>query len=455
MRKNTVFFVEWNTSGREFDMQFPLMYFFKNELNWHVEYKCAYNLPSITETVPDLVILSGTGGEARCLQVLNWCHQSNIPVFSSFEEGMFREKDLDEFLWGWNKSGNFKEQLRMLWSMSSYKMAVKKYPILKQKLCVSGATGMDKYTLLCNKYNDTRGFKKFVGYAGFDFHRWLNNPTDNSLENSVDPEFIKYLTNKLKIIKSILEYLIKSNDDVLFLIKSHPADQGQIPLEIDELENFQNVKVIRSKSEPIAKVVASSDIWLCGNSTTVIDGWLCKKPTIAFVGKNQEKTIPALNASILSQDKKQIDGYIKEFYKKKKISHFERLEKERERHISDLIGFSDGMNHIRYMSFLKPVIEAIDSQEKVAKRWKISLKERLLETLKHYIYCVSKGRQNVPFLSKWAHTYERFKRKDLQIFWDTYEADISKFYDNNREKIDYLYNNYRDIFESERKISGE
>ena len=59
MKKNTVFFVEWNTSGREFDMQFPLMYFLKMSLI-KVKYKCAYNLPSITATVPDLVILSGT-----------------------------------------------------------------------------------------------------------------------------------------------------------------------------------------------------------------------------------------------------------------------------------------------------------------------------------------------------------------------------------------------------------
>ena len=108
MKKNTVLFIEWNTSGREFDMQFPLMYFFAKKLNWNVEYKCSFNLPSITASVPDLVILSSTGGAARGLQVLKWCHQSNIPVFSSFTEGMFREKDLDEFLWGWNKSRNFR-----------------------------------------------------------------------------------------------------------------------------------------------------------------------------------------------------------------------------------------------------------------------------------------------------------------------------------------------------------
>ena len=217
MKKNTVFFVEWSTSGREFDMQFPLMYFFMRELNWHVEYKCAYNFPSITSSVPDLVILSSTGGEARGLKIVNWCHNSNIPVFSSFTEGMFREKELDEFLWGWNNTKYFKEDLRMLWSKPSYNMAVQRYPYLRKKLRASGATGMDKYSLLKNRKNQIKNYNKVIGYAGFDFNRWLNGPLNNMSEDTFENEFIIFMKNELKSLKKL--FRIRGDEDIWIIFR--------------------------------------------------------------------------------------------------------------------------------------------------------------------------------------------------------------------------------------------
>lgn len=362
---------------------------------------------------------------------------------------MFRDKELDEFLWGWNKTGKFNEKLRMLWSIPSYKMAVEKFPYLRKNLRVSGATGMDKYSLLRNEKYNKKGFKKVIGYAGFDFNRLLGRKVENLEGIQADAEFFKYIRNELRVISDILNFIIRNNKDILFLIKSHPGDQGQIPLEIAGLENLKNVELIKSPLEPIAKVIASSDIWLCGNSTTVIDAWLSKKPTISFVGKDQEKAIPALNASILSREKTEINGYIQEFYERNSILAFDSFKIEREQHISNLIGFSDGLNHIRYMSFLKPFIEAIERQEQASGNWKIPPKEKFYETLKHYVYLVSSGRHNIPILSRWARIYERFKARDLQNFWNTHEADIDDFYKKNREEIDYLYDNYKKTFESE------
>lgn len=443
MKKNTVLFVEWSTSGREFDMQFPLMYFFKNILNWKVEYKCAYNLPSITASVPDLVILSSTGGESRGLKIVEWCYQSDIPVFSSFTEGMFREKELDEFVWGWNKSKHYVENLRMLWSKPSYEMTIKKYPKLKDKIRVSGAIGFDKYRLLENKkkYTDER-FKKVIGYAAFDYNSSLRSPRRDILAEALGQKYLNFLTNELEITKNLLRKLIQKNEDILFLIKSHPGDQGCIPLEVDGIDHLPNVKVITAQYEPIFNIVKEADIWLSGNSTTVIDAWLCNKPTISLISEEREKATPALGASILSQDYAKINQYIKEFFETGQINKFEKWAKKRQQYLSELVGFSDGMNHVRYMSFLKPFIESAESHKNTDKRWNIPLKEKILETLKHLIYSVSAGRHRMPLLSKWAQIYERFEHEELQIFWETYESDVNNFYKANSEAIKNIYNDY-------------
>ena len=409
-------------------------------------------MPSITSSVPDLVILSSSGGAARHLQIVNWCYESNIPVFSSFTEGMFREKDIEGFLWGWNKEREFKENLRMMWSIPSYKMAIKKYPDLKEKLCVSGATGFDKYQLIRNYSCYAGSYKKVIGYAAFDYYSCFHH-RKKILEDALGPEYIQFLSDELKIIKTILKNIILENDDILFLIKSHPGDQGRIPMEVEDIHGYPNVKVVRSPREPIANIVSSSDIWLCGNSTTVIDAWLHGKPTIAMISAETEKTTQALDASILSQNKNKINEYINEYYDKGFISDFDQLNGKRQHFLNCSIGSSDGMNHVRYMSFLKQYIENIENNLIEKGKWNIPTRERLTESVKHLIYIISKGRYNFPYLNKWAHIYDRFKVTDLQTFWHNHGHSINDYYVKNCNEIDYIYVNHKSIFEDEIKFS--
>lgn len=446
--KKIVYFIEWDTSGRSFDMHFPLMYFFESKLKWDVRYKCSFNLPSFLKEVPDLIILASTGGASRNLKILKWIFNSNIPVFSSYTEGMFRYDDLDQFLWGWNKKKVYLENLRMLWSFESYRMSLKVYPELKEKLRVSGAIGFDKYALLnFNKITEKK-FKKVIGYGAYDFHGSLTSPKKDNIIQIYGSKEIEFIASQLLIVKKILKTLVNNNKDTLFIIKSHPGDQNRAPKEIEGLENYRNVKVISSPYEPISNIISKTDIWLSYNSTTIVDAWLLGIPTITFLKDESRMTSDAVKGSLIENNAAKIDLYIKEYYSFGFIENFTQLEKNRKRYINETIGFSDGLNHVRYMSFLKPFIKKINNLEMIKGSWNISYKDKLKEYFKTLIYTISKGKYNTPILKRWALVFDRFKIEEVSKFKKNKYSDIENFYKTNQKKIEDLYLNFDHKFET-------
>jgi len=437
MKKHTVLFIEWSTVGREFEMDFPLMYFFENYLDWNVEYECSFNLPSILKNKPDLIVISSTGGAKRGLQLAQWAKKSNILIFSSFTEGMFRESDIGEFLWGWNNEREYSEQLRMLWSYKAYDMSVKHFPGTKEKLRVSGAIGFDKYKLLNYQALDTKGYQKVIGYAAFDFNNIMDKK-DYFIKEWGEEKFNSFMSIATQI-NSILSFLVKNNPGILFLLRSHPGDGGRESLEFKNLLNLQNVKVVENDIS-IVDVIANSDIWLNYNSSTNLEAWLLGKPSISFNTDESRFSSDILYGSILENDYRKIQSSIDEYYQTKKIKAFEENKGLRERLIYDYIGYDDGLNHVRYMSFLKTYIDSIESGEIKKGCWNIPLNDIILEYIKHLVYSVSKGRNNTPFLRKWALVYSRFDKKQIDNFKDKHYSQIDNFYSEHHGNICKIYN---------------
>jgi hypothetical protein len=434
LNRPTVMCIEWSTKGREFDMQLPLIYFFEKILGWNVEYKSAFNWPSIIKAVPDLILMSGVEGSKVGMEWARRIEKSKIPLFSQVTEGIFREENIEEFVFGHNKKKkHISQNMIMYWSFNSYLMAIKAFPKLKSKTRVSGAVGFDKYKLFKTKYIKKKNQKtKIIGYAAFDFNALIEDPRRINFRDI----FINDVNNCSLILKD----LALSLPDITFLVKPHPHDEGKIPLEVRELQNLNNIKIDFDIS--INDAIASSDIWLNYNSSTNLDAWLLDKPSITFL--NDKKRIFSENnyGSVMENDSMKIKDLIIEFYNNGRIKRFDDLKEKRKKYIRRSIGYNDGMNHVRFMSFLKPYIESIEKGKQKKGVWKLSLMEKVKGYIKHLVYTLSYNRPWIPFIGRYSTFYKRFSLQELEKQKKKTFPKINIFYENNFDKIKYLYNNY-------------
>jgi hypothetical protein len=443
-------FIEWSSQGRDFEIDLPLMYFFEKILKWKVQYISIFNLPKILSINPDMVIMSNTTGAGENINISRLIEKSGIPLFSHVSEGMFRENDIEEFVYGWNKKEKrFSETFSTVWSKKAYDMSLMNFPNLYGFYKISGAIGFDKYQLNLKEKIDTKDFKKVIGYAAFDFNNIVSKK-EYFIKELGEEKFINFIKISEKINK-LLYKLIKNNLDILFLLKPHPGDGEKEPLEFKDLGKFQNTHIV-SKEIGIVTTIFNSDIWINYNSSTNLEAWLLNKPSISFNTDEKMFSSDVLYGSILEEDFNKIQKYIDEFYNIGKIEAFEEKKELREKLISEYIGFSDGLNHVRFMSFLKPYIEKMENEKFKKSKWNISLKIQLKGYIRHFLFLISKGKYKIPFLKRWAISYDIFDDKEIYEQKKIRYVDFDKFYQENEKQIDDIYQNWHKNWKQELRI---
>lgn len=450
-KKHTVVFVEWSTKGRDFEIVFPLMYYFEIKLKWNCEYISIFNLPALLKSKPDIVIMSNTTGAPENHRMARLLERSNIPLFSHVSEGMFREKDIEDFVWGWAKGKkHFSETLSMVWSQKSYNTAIRHYPQTMLTYRMSGAVGFDKYQIYNHRLIQQHNYAKTVGYAAFDFNNIMDKR--DQLIAKYGAKQISKVMELAKLSNSILKYLISNNMDILFLLKTHPGDGSRMALEYEGLIQCSNVRLIDSGTS-IVDVIASSDIWLNINSSTNIEAWLLGKPSISFNTDSENYSSDIILGSLIENQPEVIQKYINEYYESGSIRDFEKKNSLRKKLISDYIGFDDGMNHIRFMSFIKPYIDLIESTHLSRKiSWAVPLSCRIKGYLYHIVFLISKNRGNLPYFKKWSSKYGQFSVNDIARAKREKYPDLDCFYNLMEAKIDTLYKGYAKSWEAKNSI---
>jgi len=445
--RRTVLFVEWSTRGRDFEITLPLVYFFERYLGWETAFVSIFNLPKLLTLNPDMVIMSNTTGAIENVRMSRIIEKSSIPLFSHVSEGMFRENEIEEFVWGLNKEEKrFSEVSSGVWSKKSFNMAVKAFPELDDFYHVTGAVGFDKYSIYSHEKLDTGKYAKVIGYAAFDFNN-IRSKKDDFIRTRGEG-FYKKIMDKAHEINEILRFVIQKNPDVLFLLKSHPGDHPHEPIEFKGLSEFDNIKYI-GKDVGIVPSISTSDIWLNYNSTTNLEGWLLNKPTISFNTEEALFSSDILHGSITETDKFKIQGYIEEFYREGKIDDFDTKDKLRQELVSDYIGFADGMNHVRFMSFLKKHINMINEGQSKPSGWNISMKMKLRGYFRHGLLSLAKKYENVSCLERWRFPYSIFDAKDFENKKELLYRDFDRFYVENEEQIKELYEGWNDVWKDE------
>lgn len=439
--RKEVLFLGWASKGRDIDIDLPLMYFFKKILNWNVRHMTIFNLPEILKTHPDIIIMTNTTGGSRQVEVAKLIQESGFPFFSHVSEGMYRKNSIEEFVWGWNKrDSGLSETLSMVWSKKSLDLATSFYPETKEILRYSGAVGFDKYKFLKYEILDKSDYKKVIGYASFDFHNILLKK--EKLIKKYGPKVFLNLMSLLKLSQIILDKLVTKNPDTLFLIKSHPGDgENSVPLELKNVQKKENIRLI-DKDISIVDVIGNCDIWLNINSSTNLEAWLMGKPSIAFLVDENRFSSDVLYGAITEDSFDVIQSYLDELYSNGSINEFKSKNSTREKLIADYIGFSDGLNHIRFMSFLRPYIEKSYFNKLPKGKWKISITSRIKSYIQHYLYLLSKGRYDLPFFKRWAEYYAIYKNDELERNKDKFFKSMDDFYKSNYLQIKDIYENF-------------
>lgn len=424
-----VLFIEWASKGRDFDIDLPLMYFFENILDYKVEYKSIFDLWGIINSKPDIIIMSNTTGGKANVRMAKIIKKSGFKLFSHCSEGIFNQKDIRSFVWGWNNDEELYEHFTQYWSKSSYDLSIKNYPKIKSKVAISGSLGHDKYSYssLSHKKN-----KYTICYAANDFHNLKDN--EERLIKKSGEKFFKKNQEYAKKINKILNLIIKENPKITFLIKPHPGDGDRLPMEIQGL-NYKNMKVLQRTSSML-DTIKQCDIWLNFRSSTGFEASLYGLPSISFCC-DEELALHSefIQASIVESDPLRVDQYIKEFYKTGKILELEDKRKSLSTLVRKFIGFSDGFNHVRFMSFLKPYIESDIEKGK----WQFSFREKVNAFIYHIYYKFQFFLPKNDYINRWR---DLFDPEDIIEQKKKRHPELDQFYKDNKEQIQDIYQNY-------------
>ena len=347
---------------------------------------------------PRVLFVSNSAGSGLNINVIKYAKQQGIKVVTGCAEGNFRADQLDMFFWGVNAEKILHEDFTMLWNDRSYRMVVDQYPELAGRLSVSGGVGFDRYlfnsrcdlttkngcgslSLMKEKYSLT----VLVSCWSFDFlycdQVMSNIPNDNLVR--------KFFARDRAAFRDVLEKVIRDCDDVLFVLKEHPAVRmGEKASAIEGLDFYPNA--IRVKNEiSISELISDSDVVVSYESTTALEAWLKGKQTFLLNPSGTRfpcdredyyKGQPHFSCSM------SVSNALKSYIENGEIPQFEDYKNARENIISNVIGFSDGLNHVRFGNGIIELISMHSCELKlglvgIVEAWKQKAKYILLQLM--------------------------------------------------------------------------
>lgn len=370
----------------------------------------------INKLKPRLFYITNTIGAKVNVNLVKYAKKRGRRVISGTSEGNMQESFIKQFFWGNNNEHIMYEDLSLQWTNRTRDLSIKYYPETKEKIKVSGAAGFDIFKIssfiskekFLQKHNKSE-YKKCIGFGCWDFGFLYPNDTRFGITKE---RWSKKERQRFKqdgqALNSILISIIQNNPSILFILKEHPGNQmGAEASAIIGAEDFDNVLIL--KKEPIIDCISASDFWLTYESTTVIEAWLLNKQTglinpsgIDFPRANVHLGSPNYKNSVFVQDA------IDSFYKSNKLLGFEELEIERQKVITNVIQWDDGLNHVRIGNEIIELLKQAGS--KLKPQPFLFLKERLI--------------QRVAFLFKKRFNNEykhqvQFDKKELKEFAET------------------------------------
>ena len=370
-RKTKVLCFTDNSTGRDVEMLLPIRYYAERFLNCEFYHALNIEIHMIYKIKPDVILQANTIGSNLYFEISKIANEQNIPLFALVSEGNFRLDGSFDY-WGYNRDKKFYQDYVCCWSERTANFLKENEPEFKDKIVVTGGTGFDRYTIykfmlkdkFLAKYNKQQ-YNKTIGYAGWAFGKLDHKRGREELLVWVrgDKNKLRWIEQQRKEVETILRETIKANPDILFILKQHPQENAPertepVKNEMRELAGYQNV-IYLCQEEAIHDLINVSDIWTCFESTTALESWLMGKQTVFINPDPNYNRDPVFQGSTLVHNALEFQNSINEYFSIGKIGSFFDPAKvsRRKELIHDIIGFGDGMNHIRASEYFKKTVE--------------------------------------------------------------------------------------------------
>jgi surface carbohydrate biosynthesis protein len=363
-----------SSERRDFYLLIPIIYFLENHLNYTVSFEFVWDADKIRRRPPHLVLLPNTRGNSLYYEIGKYCEENQIPLFTHDSEGNFSTAIPYDF-WAYNLSKRPLTLPVMTWNTRVKNFLIERYALPQEDIVVTGAPGFDKYqylkkkdrALFLQKYGHTDK-RKIIGYAGWAFGKLENKELNDLLSNinKSGESGRRWLELQRDAVEEALQQAIETFPDYLFVLKKHPRENFESDLrdsrnEMNRLTNYPNVLYLK-ESEEIQDLIEVSDLWVAFESTSIMEAWLSDKPTV-LINPDVDFTRSELyKGSAIVHDAEAFLNVLSQF-DGGDLSYFNQAELLAERNaiLSNSIGYTDGLNHLRAIKCSLDVISKRDS----------------------------------------------------------------------------------------------
>lgn len=403
---------------------------------------------------PKALFISNSVGAPINTDIAEYAKKSGIKCFSGFSEGNFRENMIHEFIWGHNSTNSFVEEALFVWSDKKKEILLKYYPELQDQVKVCGGIGFDIYQI--QKYRDPKTpflerfqrseYSKIVGVGCFDFGPFYEVDTRNPLVVAhTSAADIHTIQSDRELFKNILQEVIRTNKDILFLLKEHPSNElGAWASAIEGLDSYQNVLVLKNEI-PVFDCIAVSDIWITYESTTALEAWLLDKETCLLNPLGGDFYRDEISqGSPIYKNVAELQTAIDHCYAGKNIPGFREKSELRQKLVKDAIQWQDGFNHVRAGNIIADSFKI--SRESIAyKKEKIPLGLRRKAFRQNLFWKVTRSverhfgiLQKIPYINR-AVKMRYFSNDQVRDYSEALLKEQKKFYITNGLSTDDLH----------------
>jgi len=433
--------------GRDVEILMPVLYFAEKYLNIEFEKSFIFDIDKIRRRKPDLIILANTVGSKLHHQIAKYAYENEIKVFALISEGNFRTDGTFNY-WGYNTDKIFFQEYICHWSTRTKIFLSNQLPEHSKKMVLTGATGFDRYKIykfetkesFLNKYNLSQ-YKKIVSYAGWAFGKIHNTTGLMEIRDTFKERAegrIKWMAEQQIIIENILRETIENNSDILFILKRHPNEihphlTQKDNNEMINLEHYPNVLYLRNE-EDIHTLISVSDIWTTFESTTVLEAWMMKDIPTIFINPDTDFVRDEnFKGTVIVQSYQKLQSKIDEYYKTGKVAemYLPNKIKARELIFENVIGFADGMNHIRSGYYLGKTIEKMPIKKRVKVKFNLLFFIRFLLMSIGGVFYLKPLFLRLPKFKKTIWIFDRYKLKNIDILKEKYYKYLNDFHSKN------------------------
>ncbi|TSJ41988.1 BFO_1060 family glycosyltransferase [Fluviicola chungangensis] len=360
-----------SSEGRDFHILIGFIYYLERFLNYDVEFQFVWDAHKIKTSPPDLVILPNARGNDLYFEIAQYCKENDILVYANESEGNFNP-DTDYNYWGYNTTKTPICPVLYCWNYRIRNYLIESVGIDESLIKVAGAPGIDKYHytskldrgLFLKKHHKSK-YKKVVGYAGWAFGKLENKEIDHVLTylEMEETSGKKWIAEKRDWAEEALRSCIEKFPDVLFILKKHPrenfeSDYRDSRNEMNRLTHYDNVLYLCNE-ESIESLIQVSDIWMAFESTSIMEAWLMRTPTVIINPIPNFSKVKLYEGSLQVHDIPHLLTVMTDALEKNVFDQMNQPEilVQRQKTLENAFGFTDGYNHLRCIYYFLPYLE--------------------------------------------------------------------------------------------------